>query len=109
MLPITYKKPFSAVVGGTVTNLVVGSNATILTLVAASPASAGYIQVFYKVAANVTLGTTVADIVIPMPTGGIIIDVGWHINSGNAGVSLAVTTDRTGLTGVNTNVFIIYD
>ena len=108
MLPITYKKPFSQLVGGTVVNVTTGQNISILTFIAASPASAGYVQLFYKVAADVTLGTTVADTVIPFPAGGVILDVGWHINSGHAGLSIAVTTDRTGLTGVDTDIFILH-
>lgn len=111
MLPISYKKPFSAQVAGAVVNLVTGSNATLLTaLVYNTTAAVAYLQVFYKAAASVTLGTTVPDAVIPIPANsGVAVDSGWHINSGAAGVSLAATTTRTGLTGATCDVFIIFD
>lgn len=111
MLPITYKKPFSAQVAGTVTNVVTGSNLTMLTVIAYNTTAAvAYLQIFYKAAASVTLGTTVPDAVIPIPaSGGIGVDTGWHINSGAAGVSIAATTTRTGLTGATCDVFLIFD
>jgi len=62
-------------------------------------AAVAYIQVFYKLAANVTLGTTVADFHIPLPASG-----GATLNFGGSGwrtrgpLTLASTTDTTGST-----------
>lgn len=111
MLPISYKKPFSAVVAGTVTNVTTGQNPTFLTvLIYNNTGAPAYMQVFYKAAADVTLGTTTADAVITIPaSSGIAIDAGWHINSGAAGTSIACTTGRANSTGASCDVFIIYD
>ena len=111
MLPLSYKKPFSAQVAGTVTNLVTGSNATLLTtMVYNTTAATAYVQVFNKAAASVTLGTTTPYAVLTVPaSSGIGVDSGWHVNSGATGVSIACTTTRGGLTGATCDVFIIFD
>lgn len=111
MLPISRKKPFSAQVAGTVTNVTTGQNPTFYTvLIYNNTAAVAYMQIFYKAAASVTLGTTTADAVITIPaSAGVAIDAGWHINSGAVGVSIACTTSRTNNTGASCDVFIIYD
>ena len=56
-----------------------------------------YVQVFYKLAAAVTVGTTVPDVVIPLPvSGGATINFsgsGWRTKGP---LTLACTTTRTG-------------
>ena len=56
-----------------------------------------YLQVFYKLAADVTVGTTVPDIVIPLPaSGGATLNFegkGWRTRGP---LTLAATTSRTG-------------
>lgn len=66
-----------------------------------------YVQVFYKLAADVTVGTTVADVVIPLPvSGGATINFagkGWRTRGP---LTLASTTTRTGNTTATTDVVI---
>lgn len=66
-----------------------------------------YVQVFYKLAADVTVGTTVADAVIPLPvSGGATINFsgqGWRTRGP---LTLASTTTRTGNTTATTDVLI---
>ncbi len=56
-----------------------------------------YVQVFYKLAADVTVGTTTPDAVIPLPTsGGATLNFegkGWRTRGP---LTLAATTTRTG-------------
>lgn len=71
-------------------------------------AAAAYIQIFYKASGSVTLGTTVADAVIPLPaSGGVSIpfpDCGW-LTSGTSW-SVAGTTTATGSTAAICNLSI---
>jgi hypothetical protein len=63
-----------------------------------SNASAVYVQVFNKLIGSVTLGTTVADMVIVLPAGGgrnVSYDSGIAMSTG---ISFACTTTRGGLT-----------
>lgn len=57
-----------------------------------------YVQCFFKLAADVTVGTTVADVVIPLPSSGgatLSMEKGWLTRGA---LTLAVTTTRTGST-----------
>jgi len=71
-------------------------------------ASVLYIQVFNKASASVTLGTTVADMVFPIPTqgntngAGFTMEVTNGIAMGN-GISYAITTTPTGATAASAN------
>jgi hypothetical protein len=60
-------------------------------------AAISYVQVFYKLAADVTVGTTAPDFVIPLPaSGGATINFagkGWRTRGP---LTLACTTTRTG-------------
>lgn len=75
-----------------------------------------YIQVFYKLAADVTVGTTVPDVVIPLPvSGGATIHfggTGWRTKAGSVsgvaspGLTLASTTTRGGSTTATTDIIL---
>jgi hypothetical protein len=60
--------------------------------------SPSYIQIFFLAAASVTLGTTVPDMVIPLPTGGgAVVNFtaeGWH--TGGPALSVACTITAAG-------------
>lgn len=64
-----------------------------------------YLQVFYKLAADVTVGTTVPDAVIPLPvSGGATLNFegkGWLTRGP---LTLAATTTRTGSTTATVDV-----
>lgn len=65
-----------------------------------------YLQVFYKLAADVTVGTTAADVVIPLPTSGgatLFFDDGWLTRGP---LTLAATTTRTGSTTATVDVVL---
>lgn len=64
-------------------------------------AAVAYLQIFWLAAGSVTLGTTVPNVVIPLPaSGGIALDYGdqgW-LTRGTGAWSIAGTTTRTGNT-----------
>jgi len=66
-----------------------------------------YVQVFYKLAADVTVGTTVPDVVIPLPvSGGATINFsgsGWRTRGA---LTLASTTTRGGNSTATTDVVL---
>ena len=70
-------------------------------------AAISYVQVFYKLAADVTVGTTVADVVIPLPaSGGATLNFegkGWRTRGP---LTLAVTTTRTGSSTATADVVL---
>lgn len=103
---VTHFKSVEA--GGTV---LVGDNVPtyIATLEFANTTAAmAYVQIFWKAASDVTLGTTVPDVVIGLPaSGGAVLHFegeGWR-TMGTAW-SFAATTTRTGLTAALTSVTI---
>ena len=61
-------------------------------------AALSYLQIYYKLAAAVTVGTTVADLVIPLPaSGGATMKFegkGWRTRG--TGLTIAHTTTSTG-------------
>jgi len=61
-------------------------------------AAISYVQVFNARAANVTLGTTVADLVIPVQANGTVNYLLGPQFIFNLGFSIAVTTTKDGLT-----------
>jgi hypothetical protein len=61
-------------------------------------AAISYVQIFNSLAANVTLGTTVADIVIPVQGNGTVNFLLGPYFIFNLGLSIAVTTTKDGLT-----------
>jgi len=64
-----------------------------------------YIQFFYKVAASVTLGTTVADFTIGLPaSGGATLHFGGSGWRTRGPLSIASTTTPTGSTGALSHV-----
>ena len=71
-------------------------------------AAIAYLQVFWKAAADVTLGTTAPDVVIGLPaSGGAVLHFegeGWH--TGGTAWSFAGTTTRTGSTQALVDVAI---
>jgi hypothetical protein len=67
-------------------------------------AAISYVQVFNNLAANVTLGTTVADLVIPVQANGTVNFLLGPQFVFNRGLSIAVTTTQNGLTAPGTAV-----
>lgn len=73
-------------------------------------AAPGYLQMFFQPASGVTVGTTVADFVVPLPTSGgvsITLPGGWYL--GGSGLTIAGTTTRTGNTNNAIDVAIMMD
>lgn len=72
-------------------------------------AAIAYVQIFWKAVADVTLGTTVPDVVIALPaSGGCVLPFegeGWR-TAGNGPWCLAGTTTRTGNTEALVSVTI---
>lgn len=71
-------------------------------------AAIGYLQMFFQAASGVTVGTTVPDMVIPLPaSGGVSITLpdGWFL--GGSGLTIAGTTTRTGAVSSATDVAIV--
>jgi hypothetical protein len=71
-------------------------------------AAIGYLQMFFKPAASVTVGTTTPDMVIPLPSsGGLTLSFpdGWLL--GGSGLTLAGTTTRTGSTNNAIDVVLV--
>ncbi len=67
-----------------------------------------YMQVFDKASASVTVGTTVADYIIPLPaSGGATIEISTGIAHAT-GITIACTTTRTGSTNAACDVVIFY-
>lgn len=71
-------------------------------------ASVLYLQMFNKASASVTLGTTVPDLVFPIPTSGNTNGAGFNFSVPNGiamgtGISFAVTTTETGATAATVN------
>ena len=93
-------KLFSGVMNGTVAQMAADTQDIVGYHLVNDTAALSYAQVFYKLAAEVTLGTTVADVVIPLTaSGGATMqfsDKGWRTRG--TGLSIAHTTTPTGLT-----------
>lgn len=65
-----------------------------------------YVQVFYKLAADVTVGSTTPDVVIPLPASGgatLLFDEGWLTRGP---LTLAATTTRTGSSTATVDVVL---
>lgn len=100
---------FSNTVGGTVINVGLTPVVIRTMLVRNTTAATAYLQMFPTPAADVTLGTTVARDVIPIPaSSGIAIDVpgGWKYP--NNALSIACTTSRTNSTAAICDVWILH-
>jgi hypothetical protein len=71
-------------------------------------AAISYVQVFYLPAASVTVGTTVANFVIPLPaSGGATAFLGAKgLRTRGTGLTLACTTTRTGSTTATADVLL---
>ena len=68
-----------------------------------------YVQVFDKTSANVTVGTTAPDYVIPLPpNSGATLGIGQGVAHAN-GITIACTTTRTGSTGAVCDVVAFYN
>lgn len=69
-------------------------------------AAISYVQCFYKLATDVTVGTTVPDVVIPLPASGgatLNFEGGWLTRGP---LTLAVTTTRGGSTTATADVVL---
>lgn len=74
-------------------------------------AAIAYVQVFNALAANVTVGTTTPDYVIPVPASGGAVDIllqGRMIGH-SIGCVIACTTTRTGSTNAACDVLMWYE
>ena len=99
----------SVEVAGTVTNVDANNPSYVSVMeLANTTAAIAYLQVFWKAAGSVTLGTTVPDVVIGLPaSGGAVLhfeDEGWKTRG--TAWSIAGTTTRGGLTGAAISVTI---
>ena len=99
--------PFSAAVSGTAVAVKTGRSRVYGWQVLNNTAAIAYVQVFNKALADVTLGTTAPDYVIPLAAngesnvsfGGIGID---H----DTGITIAATTGRANSTGAACDVLM---
>lgn len=77
-------------------------------------AAIAYLQIFWALAANVTLGSTTPDFVISLPTNAasdFVKDLEWAMGLGKlgtTGLSVAGTTTSTGSTGAAISVSASY-
>jgi hypothetical protein len=75
-------------------------------------AAIAYVQVFYRLAADVTLGTTAPDVAIPLPaSGGATLNFsgsGWRTRgrAGSNGLTIASTTSPTNATTALSHVVL---
>ena len=101
------KHVYSAQVTGTVVDVDANNPVTIRTLAINNTVAAiTYLQIFKLAATDVTLGATVADGVIGIPSsaGAIMTDLNWLV--GGPALSIACTTTRTGSTGAAMDIFM---
>jgi hypothetical protein len=101
---------FSARVNNTVTNVDANHPVTAKAIALYNPTAAvAFLQMFTRPASAVTLGTTPPTVVLAIPAGGAIVlpfSAGWRM--GGSGLSIAGTTTRTGTTGADIDVVIVY-
>lgn len=100
---------YSAQVAGTVLELAASGPQRLRSVVVLNTTGAvAYLQVFNKVAASVTIGTTTPTLSIGLPASSAMAlslpEEGWNV--GGTGLSLAGTTARTGATGAAIDVNI---
>jgi hypothetical protein len=99
--------PFSASVGATKTAVKTGPCRVYGWQILNTTAAIAYVQVFNKALADVAVGTTTPDYVIPLPaSGGAVFgpsDIGIDHDTA---MSIACTTTRTGSSGATCDVLI---
>ena len=89
------KKPFSASVGATATQVLGGHGQLYGYHIVNNTAALAYVQVFDLPAASVTVGTTVPDYVIPLPANGQAVMPMSRTGIDHAnGLTVACTTAR---------------
>lgn len=106
---------FNDAVAGTKAEVTQGLNAKLFSLhVRNTTAAIAYLQVFFALAAAVTVGTTVPDFVISLPTNAasdFVKDLEFANGLGKlgtSGITLAGTTTSTGATGAAISVSASY-
>ena len=100
-------KAYSAAVTNTVVNVDGTSCRFCWFDIGNTNAAVAYVQVFNRVAANVTLGTTVPILSLEVPaSSGRVVANGNIMNFGGDGFSIAATTTRGGNTALGSSVDI---
>lgn len=106
---------FNDAVAGTKQEVSQGQNTVLYSLhLMNGTAATAYLQIFFKKAADVTVGTTVADFTIAIPTNAatdfvqeLAFPAGVGV-AGSTGLTLAGTTTATGSTGAAISVSATY-
>jgi hypothetical protein len=105
---------FNDAIAGAVTNVKASGVAQLWALrLVNTVAAASYLQIFFKPAASVTLGTTVPDFVIRLQTSESLAPMMWPVplqkdGGSNTGLSIAGTTTPTGNTGAAISVSALF-
>lgn len=102
-------KMFSAQVGGTKASVHDNGSALYGISLLNETAAVAYLQVFKRVASAVTVGTTTPDLALGLPAnGGLTLSFPHGFIVGGDGLTVAGTTTRTGSTGANISVNLVY-
>lgn len=106
-MPAGLQIPFNASVGATKT-AVAAAPATLDNFIIVNNTGAlAYVQIFNALAANVTVGVTVPDWVIPIPAnGGALMPETARGTRHSVGITIACTTTRTGAAGATCDVVL---
>jgi hypothetical protein len=106
---------FNDAVAGTVVQVSPGQSTKLFSLhLRNTTAATAYLQIFFALAANVTIGTTAPDFVISLPTNAasdFVKDLEWANGVGklgSSGLSIAGTTTPTGSTETTISVSASY-
>lgn len=100
---------YNDAVAGTVQQIKAGHGQIYALKLVNTTAAAAYLQVFFAPAASVTIGTTVADFVVPLAANeGTTVYLPVPVGGRGSGLSVAGTTTYNGLTGAAIKVSAIY-
>jgi len=99
--------PFSASIGGVATAVRAGQCRLHSWQIVNNTGALAYVQVFNKLQANVTLGTTPPDYVIPLPAnGGAVMPYNDTGIEHDTGITIACTTTRNNNTGATCDILM---
>lgn len=100
---------FNDAVAGTVVQVKSAAGALYALSLVNTTAATAYLQIFFLPSAGVTLGTTVAPLVIRLAASAAVqLSFPVGVGASGTGLSLAGTTTATGLTGAAVSVAAVY-
>lgn len=102
-------KTYSAQVGGTKASVHDKASTIYGIALLNETAAVAYLQLFKRASASVTVGTNAPDLALGLPaSGGLTLSFPQGLIMGGDGLTIAGTTTRTGSTGANISVNLIY-